>query len=48
LSKEHPEEFKGSYAYMDQIAALKWIRENITEFGGDPDTVSISPVIFAY
>jgi len=23
LSKEHPEEYKGSYAYMDQIAALK-------------------------
>lgn len=41
LSKEHPEEFKGSYAYMDQIAALKWIKKNIAAFGGDPNNVTI-------
>ncbi|MES2645310.1 MAG: carboxylesterase family protein [Bacteroidota bacterium] len=41
LSKEHPEEPKGSYAYMDQVAALKWIRENIAAFGGSPDNVTI-------
>jgi para-nitrobenzyl esterase len=41
LSKENPDEYKGSYAFMDQIAALKWVRENIAAFGGDPDNVTI-------
>lgn len=41
LADRDPHGSTGAYGYMDIIQGLKWVKENIRAFGGDPDRVTI-------
>ena len=41
LTAESPHHASGNYAILDQIAALKWVKRNVANFGGDPGNVTI-------
>jgi para-nitrobenzyl esterase len=41
LTKESPHHASGNYGLADQILALRWVKENISRFGGNPSNVTI-------
>ena len=44
LTAESEHGFSGNYGMLDIVAALEWVRDNISAFGGDPGRVTIAGV----
>ena len=42
LAAESEHHVSGNYGMLDQMAALRWVHENISRFGGDPSRVTVA------
>lgn len=42
LSEESDYKGSGNYGFLDQVAAIRWVKDNIEAFGGDPERITIA------